>query len=250
MSKAPQPTRAAARGALATLAAAATLLVLLTATSGCGSNSDAAPPGLTIAGPGLRTSQPPWKPEYLHLHQRLKEIGIPPGGHENFHIHAMLHVYVNGLLQPVPAEIGIEASKGFETSLHTHDSTGIIHMEARHPYPFTLGDFFAVWGVKLGPAQVGGLTGLGGDRLHFYLNGKPLANPAAHVLKNGDSIVIGYGPDSSFPHTPSTYLLYEVEHGLGGLGCSPVHKGKGGKACAVPKPTPAEKAAANGATKS
>lgn len=177
-------------------------------------------------------------------------MGLPAVGKETFHIHAMLHIYVNGLLSPVPEDIGIEVSKGRETSLHTHDSTGIVHMETNHRYPFTLGDFFKVWGVKLGPAQVGGLTGLGGDRLHFFLNGQPLANPAARVMHNGDSFVIGYGPDSGFPHKPSTFLLYEVEHGLGGLGCSPVHKGKGGKGCAVPKPTPAEQAAANGVSKS
>lgn len=250
MPTAPRPTRAAARRTLAALSASAALLLLAALACGCGSSSDAATPGLSIAGPGLQTTQPPWKPEYAHLHERLKLIGIPPGGKETFHIHAMLHVYVNGLLQPVPKDIGIEVGKQFEASMHTHDGTGIVHMEAPRRYPFTLGDFFSVWGVKLGPAQVGGLTGLGGDRLHFYLNGKPLANPAAHVLKNGDSVVIGYGADDSFPHTPSTFLLYEIEHGLGGLGCSPVHKGKGGKACAIPKPTPAEQAAANGASKS
>jgi hypothetical protein len=66
--------------------------------------------------------------------------------------------------------------------------TGIIHMEASHPFNFTLGDFFSVWGVKLGPAQLGGLSGYGGDHLRFYLNGKPLSNqttartsPARHV---------------------------------------------------------------------
>jgi hypothetical protein len=240
MSKGTKPTRATVRRALASLFA---LLALVAAASGCGSSSDAAPPGLTIAGPGLQSTQPPWKPEYAHLPERVKAIGLPPVGKETFHIHAMLHIYVNGLLSPVPADVGIEVSKQHETSLHTHDSTGIIHMETNHRYPFTLGDFFSVWGVKLGPAQVGGLTGLGGDHLHFYLNGKTLADPGAYVMRNGDSIVIGYGPGNSFPHTPNTFLLYEVEHGLGGLGCSPVHKGKGGKSCTIPKPTPAEKSA-------
>jgi hypothetical protein len=228
----PKPTRTAFSHSLAIFAGALAL-----AACGCGSSADP-PKGLTIAGPGLLSTQPPWQPEYVHLRQRLKQIGIPPGGKETFHIHAMLHIYVNGLLSPVPADIGIEASKGFETSLHTHDKTGIIHMEAPRRFPFTLGDFFAVWGVKLGPAQVGGLTGLGGNHLHFYLNGKPLADPAAHIMHNGDSIVIGYGSDNSFPHAPSTFLLYEVEHGLGGLGCSSAHKGKGGKSCQIPKPVP------------
>jgi hypothetical protein len=143
----------------------------------------------------------------------------------------MLHVYVNGLLVPVPAEIGLDPANHIESSLHTHDHTGIIHMEAAHPYNFTLGDFFSVWGVKLGPARLGGLTGYGGDKLQFYLNGQPLTNPAAHVLHNGDSIVIGYGTPSSFPHAPSTFLLEEIEHGKGGLGCSAAPHGKHERSC-------------------
>jgi hypothetical protein len=204
--------------------------LLATVIAGCGSSTDS-PPGVTIAGPGLLTTKPPWAPEYAHLTERLKAMGLPSGGRENFHIHAMLHVYVNGLLVPVPAEIGLDPAKHIETSLHTHDTTGIIHMEAAHPYKFTLGDFFGVWGVKLGPAQVGGLTGFGGNKLHFYLNGQPLSNPAAHVLRNGDSIVIGYGPPSGYPHAPSTFLLEEVEHGKGGLGCSSQHHGKHERSC-------------------
>jgi hypothetical protein len=206
--------------------------MLATAIAGCGASTDS-PLGLTIAGPGLQTSQPPWSPEYAHLPERLKAIGIPPGGQEKFHIHAMLHVYVNGLLVPVPADIGIDPAKHIETSLHTHDHTGIIHMEAAHPYHFTLGDFFSVWGVKLGPAQLGGLSGFGGDKLHFYLNGQPLSNPAAHVLHNGESIVIGYGPPSGYPHNPSIFLLEEVEHGRGGLGCSSQPHGKHESSCQV-----------------
>ncbi len=173
-------------------AASAVLAVSLTGLlAGCGSSSTAsttktppAPAGLSITGPGLQVSrpssqlgQPAWRPEYAHLTQRLKLIGIPAGGKEKFHIHALLRIYVNGLLRPLPADIGIDSAKGIESSMHTHDGSGIIHMEAPHPYPYTLGDFFSVWGVKLGPAQVGGLKGYGGNRLHFYLNGKAAEQP-------------------------------------------------------------------------
>ncbi len=224
-------------------------LALALLVAGCGSSSKAGsssnaslqaptPSGLVISGPGVRATKPPWSPEYAHLSERLHAMGLPLPGNEKFHIHAMLHIYVNGLLVPLPADIGIDRSKHFETSLHTHDGTGIIHMEAPHRFRFTLGDFFSVWGVKLGPAQLGSLTGFGGDKLHFYLNGKPLKNPAAYVLRKGDSIVIGYGPDNSFPHKPSTFLLYEVEHGKGGLGCSSAPNGKGKKSCAITGPKP------------
>jgi hypothetical protein len=213
-----------------TLTAALLVTALALGASACGS-STLAPAGLVIAGPGVRTSQPPWSPEYAHLGERLRKLGLPPGGDEKFHIHAMLHIYVEGLLVPLPADIGLDPAKHTESSLHTHDRTGIIHMEAAHAYNFTLGDFFAVWGVKLGPAQLGGLTGYGGDKLHFYLNGKPLKDPATHVLRNGDSIVIGYGALSSFPHNPSTFLLDEIEHGKGGLGCSSAPGAKHARSC-------------------
>jgi hypothetical protein len=219
-------TRIAGVGALSGL-----LALMAVAGSGCGSGA-AAPAGLTIAGPGLQTSQPPWPAEYSHLGERLRRLGLPPGGSEVFHHHALLHIYVNGLLVPLAANIGLEPAKHLESSLHTHDHTGIIHMEAAHPYNFTLGDFFSVWGVKLGPTQLGGLTGYGGDHLHFYLNGRPLVNPAAYVMQNRDSIVIGYGPEGSFPHTPSTLLLKEVE-GKGGaaLSCSSAAPGKKATSC-------------------
>ena len=210
--------------------------LLALATAGCGS-STSAPSGLAISGPGLQTGKPPWPPEYRHLAQRLHKIGIPPGGKETFHIHAMLHIYVNGLLVPLPKNIGLDTAKHLESSMHTHDSTGIIHMEAPHPYRYTLGDFFALWGVKLGPAQAGGLTGYGSDHLHFYLNGKRLSNPAARVLHKEDSVVIGYGPINSFPHNPSTILLSEVEKGEGALGCTKTKKGGHARSCLAPKAT-------------
>jgi hypothetical protein len=223
------------RGATARLVPFVALLGAL-ALAGCGSSSASAPTGLTITGPGLQTGKPPWHPEYEHLAQRLRAAGIPPGGKETFHIHAMLHLYVNGLLVPLPADIGLDPAKGIESSMHTHDSTGIIHMEAAHPYRYTLGDFFSVWGVKLGPAQVGGLMGSGADKLHFYLNGRPLSDPAALVLHRHDSVVIGFGRVDSFPHNPSTFLLTEVEKGEGGLGCGAAKNGKKSHSCLGAKP--------------
>jgi hypothetical protein len=221
------------RGVRSLLAAAATTALAVGVAAGCGSSSATTPTGLVISGPGLSSGQPPWQPEYAHLPQRIAEMGLPAVGNEKFHIHAILHIYREGLLVPVPPLIGINEAKKTETSLHTHDGTGIIHMESAHPFNFTLGDFFKVWGVKLGPAQVGGITGSGENGLHFYVNGQPLSNPAAHVLHNGESIVIGYGAPGSFPHTPSIQPLKELEEGKGGFGCSNAPGVKKSKGCSV-----------------
>src|SRR6185312_12971121 len=214
---------------LITVLAGVTLALALSA---CGDSSSTGPAGLAITGPGLQSSASPWKPEYAHLSQRVKEMGLPPTGNEKFHIHAALHIYKDGLLVPVPADVGIITAQGFETSLHTHDVTGVIHMEAPHPVKFTLGDFFKVWGVAFGPEQVGNLRGYGGDHLHFYVNGRPLTNPAAYVLRRRDNIAIGYGPVDSFPHSPNTQILEEVEKGTGGFGCSTKPGGKA-KSCSI-----------------
>lgn len=212
-----------------TLCALLLALVLAMAAAGCGSSGSDSVPGTTNAGPGLQTSQPPWRPEYAHLAQRIRQLGLPPSGTERFHIHALLRIYVDGILSPLPQNIGIDEAQHIETSLHTHDRTGIIHMESTHPHRFTLGDFFAVWGVKLGPDRVGGLTGLGGDKLHFFLNGRPLSDPAALQMRDGDNIVIGYGALGSFPHNPSTELLRAVKNGT--IGCSTTRRGRRVRSC-------------------
>src|ERR1019366_6590632 len=117
-------SRMSPRAPRRSLCAAALVGVLALLTAGCGSSAEE-PPGLSISGPGLQTSQPPslpnrapWRAEYAHLAQRLKLIGIPPGGKEKFHIHAMLHIYINGLLRPLPADIGLDPAKGLESSMH------------------------------------------------------------------------------------------------------------------------------------
>lgn len=204
--------------------------------SGGGGGTTSSVPGTTNAGPGLQTSQPPWRPEYAHLKARIRQLGLPPAGTERFHIHALLRIYVDGILSPVPKNIGIYEPQDIESSLHTHDQTGIVHMESTHPHRFTLGDFFAVWGVKLGPDRVGGLTGLGGDKLHFYLNGRPLADPAAHRLRDEDTIVIGYGATDSFPHRVNTEALRLLKSARGTtLACSKIRGGRRITRCFAPR---------------
>ncbi len=194
----------------------ATLAVALGA---CGQSG---PPekGLQVSGPGIRTTQPPWPPEYSGLAGRIRRLGLPTGSGDRFHIHAELNVYDQGLLVTIPADVGIDKRHHIETTIHTHDPSGIIHMEAPHPFRYTLGDFFAIWGVRFGAGTLGGLEDSGSDRVWVYVNGKLIGDPARHVLANGDNISIGFGTQNSFPHQPSTRILKEVEAGKGGFSCS------------------------------
>lgn len=199
---------------------AATALLTVVALAACGGSGGPPEKGLLIRGPNIRVTPPPWPPQYRGLAQRLKRLGLPPAAENKFHIHALLSIYNRGLYVSVPADIGLDERHHIESSLHTHDRTGIIHMEAVRRFPFTLGDFFDVWGVRFGAGTLGSLQDNGSNRVWVYVNHRLISDPARYVLKNGDSISIGYGTKDSFRHYWPPVLLKKLESGQGGLSCS------------------------------
>jgi hypothetical protein len=90
-----------------------------------------------------------------------------------FHIHAHLQIYVDGQQRALPPGVGIVPPLQVQSThdgpfvvggtgiywLHTHDSSGIIHIESPVQRDFTLGEVFDVWGQPLGPQQVGPAKG-------------------------------------------------------------------------------------------
>jgi hypothetical protein len=108
-------------------------------------------------------------------------------------------VYVDGRFVPVPAQIGIDPRGCFLAPLHTHDASGIVHIEADRRFPFTLGQFFTIWGVRFTDTRIGGYADRGARRLRVYVDGRRVAHPGAHVLRAHDRIVVAYGRPRSFP---------------------------------------------------
>jgi hypothetical protein len=153
---------------------------------------------------GLQTGPAPWAPEYSHLSRRLAALRLPGQSDTAFHIHALLRIYVDVRFVPVPAQIGIDPQGRFLAPLHTHDASGIVHIEADRPFPFTLGQFFAVWGVRFTNARIGGYADRGDRRLRVYVDGRLAADPVRHVLRAHDRIVVGYGAPGSFPTVDRT----------------------------------------------
>jgi hypothetical protein len=88
-----------------------------------------------------------------------------------FHIHAHLTIYMNGQAVPLPAQIGIAKDQSCLYWLHTHDTSGVIHMEAPANHSFTLGNFLNEWSTQFPtlnyPPQL--------DQIGWqaYVNGKP-----------------------------------------------------------------------------
>ena len=104
-------------------------------------------------------------------------VEVPGQSDAGFHIHAMLRVYVDGKPVTVPANVGIDPQGQFIAPLHTHDTSGVIHMEATQTYPFTLGQFFTVWGVKFAPGQLGAYRTGGGKTVAVSSTESPWPTP-------------------------------------------------------------------------
>jgi hypothetical protein len=73
-----------------------------------------------------------------------------------YHIHAMVSIYRDGVRLALPGNIG-RSSCNYD--MHTHDGSGVVHIETATPKAFTLGQFFSLWGQTLSPTEVAGLAG-------------------------------------------------------------------------------------------
>jgi hypothetical protein len=124
------------------------------------------------------------------------------------HIHAHLDVIVNGQPVVVPADLGIDQSTRQLSPLHTHDTTGVLHIESPVKANFSLGQLFTEWQVSLSANQIGGLNVGDGKVLQAYVNGKPsTGNPAGIVLNAHDEIAIVYGTPAQQANPPSSYTF-------------------------------------------
>ncbi len=127
--------------------------------------------------------------------------GIQCQGSEQavYHIHAHLAVFVNGAQRSVPYGIGIpggtatrEASGGPYVGsgacfywLHSHDQSGVIHIESPAQKLYTLGDYFAIWGQPLTGGQVGPAKGT----LTAYVNGRSYTGDPRAITLNAHTLI-------------------------------------------------------------
>jgi hypothetical protein len=100
-----------------------------------------------------------------------------------YHVHAHLAMYVNGTPKLLPYGIGIVPPYQLQQIptggsfvaggskfywLHTHDETGVIHIETPAQHTYTLGNFFDLWGQPLSATQIGPNKG----KITAFVNGK------------------------------------------------------------------------------
>jgi hypothetical protein len=172
-------------------------------------NRDRQPAAGSGALAGLQTGPAPWGANTADLAQRLQAIGVPPLSPMEgtaVHLHQHLDLYVDGRKVTVPAGVGIDPAVGY-APLHTHDASGIIHVESPTVRTYTLGDFFAVWGVRFTPSCLGGYCAGGGRQLRVYVDGRPYrGDPTSLTLAAHQELVVAFGTAAQLPSpVPSSY---------------------------------------------
>jgi hypothetical protein len=119
-----------------------------------------------------------------------------------FHIHTHLDIFVNGQIIYIPPQIGIIPDKCIYW-LHTHDGTGIIHIESPIKRDFTLGQFFDIWSKKLNNPSSDFANIFGGKSTpDIYVNGQKVTGVNYRDIKlhAHDEIALVYGkPPDAIP---------------------------------------------------
>ena len=63
-----------------------------------------------------------------------------------YHSHPNLVITIGGVAQLLPLTFETGNDVGCARVMHTHDSTGVIHVETDQNVNYTLGDWFLIWG--------------------------------------------------------------------------------------------------------
>jgi hypothetical protein len=117
------------------------------------------------------------------------------------HIHAHLDIFMNGQPYTIPSQIGI-TDKCFYW-LHTHDESGVIHIESPVAKDYTIGQFFDIWNKKFSNTQILDNIVNGKNTLNVYVNGNKVNAPVNYrdiKLNAHDEIAVVYGkPPSNIP---------------------------------------------------
>lgn len=213
----PAPRRRGIAGIRAVVVVAALVLIVVvaTATAGTGASSAKSPTVATTpyampTSVPLVNSAPPWPlPENALPYIKAADLSVLSAEQLQVHYHVHVDVIDDGQKVIVPAGIGFVIKNGRATGitvLHTHDTSGVLHIESAADKAYTLGQAFTEWGVALSATQVGGLQADSGHVLATFVNGKQFTgDPATIRLKKHLEIAIWYGPTGTTPAVPKSY---------------------------------------------
>ncbi len=191
--------------AVVVLAAVAIGLVVLLGGGGGNTTASTPPSGVTIPDPadlpGILQTPPPWDNNLAQANERLADLGLPELSDTILHHHVHLWIYVDGQPVVVPMEVGFSQALQVFSPLHTHDATGLVHVESADPnFQPVLAQFMDVWGVYFTQTCLGDACNDGDRQLRVFLNGQEYTgDPALLPLTDLAALVITMGTPDQLP---------------------------------------------------
>jgi hypothetical protein len=156
--------------------------------------------------PGELATAAPWPANVEQVEERVDLLGLPGAGSAR-HWHANLRVFVDGVEQSVPVNLGLDGD--FHAPLHTHSADGVLHIESNDAgHDFTLGEFFDVWGVRLTGRCLGASCESGEDALRVFVAGEEVTTGSIRDVQLDDEVVyvVAFGTPEELPQPiPSTF---------------------------------------------
>lgn len=106
----------------------------------------------------------------------IDNIGCYVNEGQVLHFHVHVSIYINGKAVAIPAQVGIPQTADPNNAclywMHTHDTSGVLHMESPIQRDFTLGNFLHIWSQQFAqlqyPLQLDTSSGW-----TVYVNGQP-----------------------------------------------------------------------------
>jgi len=137
------------------------------------------------------------------VYPAIDHIPCQSTGQESIHFHVHVTIYINGKRTLVPARVGIAPGDSCLYWLHTHDESGVIHIETPGVVAVTFGNFLAIWKQQfrqLGyPSQFSDPA-----NWQTYVNGKPFLGDMKTIPLHSHLLITlaynspGVKPDSNY----------------------------------------------------
>jgi len=127
----------------------------------------------------------------------------------SYHIHVHMTIWLNGQQVTIPQGVGIATDRSCLYWLHTHDSTGIVHIEAPQSAVLTLQNFLDIWGKEF--SQLGFHNELAESAgWTIYVDGKQVQGDFKSVVFTPHKVItIMYNSPNAKPDT-----IYNFPQGL------------------------------------
>lgn len=120
-----------------------------------------------------------------------------------YHIHAHATIWINGKQSLIPQYTGIASDGSCYYWLHTHDTTGVIHIESPTEHTYTFGNFLDEWSARFSslgyPPELDFTTGW-----KVWVNGKPYTGNFRNITLDAHTLITmaydspGVKPDTTF----------------------------------------------------